>query len=145
MTGKARATTDHLGNIRNMSLGVEDVVSDKIENPWLIETAPLRVVKDDFLMVSSTHKLSEIRDNIRNIGQLDAFATLAMYALESYKEDQECRLYLASKKLCYDIFIPSRMGWKHQFRRLSGKMYCRMIHTKKGSFEEKNGERYEQD
>ena len=143
MTGKANATTDHLGNSRNMSFGVEDVVSNKIENPWLIETAPLRVVKDDFLMVSSTHKLSEIRDNIRNIGQLDAFATLAMYALESHKEDQECRLYLASKKLCYDIFIPSRMGWKHQFRKLSGRMYYRRIRTKKGSFESKNGERYE--
>jgi len=133
MTGKANATTDHLGNSRNMSFGVEDVVSNKIENPWLIETSPLRVVKDDFLMVSSTHKLSEIRDNIRNIGQLDAFATLAMYALESHKEDQECRLYLASKKLCYDIFVPHHRGWKDQFRKVNGRMYCRRIRTKKGS------------
>ena len=131
MTGKANAITDHLGNTRNMSFGVEDIVSNKIENPWLIKTEPLRVVKDDFLIVTNTHKLSEIRDNIRDIRQLDAFATLAMYALESYKEDQECRLYLASIKHCYDIFVTHHNRWKDQFRKVNGRMYYRRIRTKK--------------
>ena len=142
MVYKARAVTDHLGNTHRYNLKVSDVVSDKIDNPWLIETVPLQVIKEDSLIVGSTHTLSEIRDNIRDIKQLDAYGTLAMYALsERFSENISCKLYINRKTICYDLFIDSQrtlsnnqgITYKSQFRKLNGLMYYRNLKTKKGS------------
>ena len=143
MVYKAKAVTDHLGNTHRYNLKVSDVVSDKIDNPWLIETVPLQVIKEDFLIVGSTHTLSEIRDNIRDIKQLDAYGTLAMYALsERFSENVSCKLYINRKRICYDLFIDSQktstnnnqgITYKSQFRKLNGLMYYRNLKTKKGS------------
>ena len=142
MVYKARAVTDHLGNTHRYNLKVSDVVSDKIDNPWLIETVPLQVIKEDSLIVGSTHTLSEIRDNIRDIKQLDAYGTLAMYALsERFSENVSCKLYINRKTICYDLFIDSQrtlsnnqgITYKSQFRKLNGLMYYRNLKTKKGS------------
>ena len=142
MVYKAKAVTDHLGNIHRYNLKVSDVLSDKIDNPWLIETVPLQVIKEDSLIVGSTHTLSEIRDNIRDIKQLDAYGTLAMYALsERFSENVSCKLYINRKTICYDLFIDSQrtlsnnqgITYKSQFRKLNGLMYYRNLKTKKGS------------
>ena len=142
MVYKARAVTDHLGNTHRYHLKVSDVVSDKIDNPWLIETVPLQVIKEDSLIVGSTHTLSEIRDNIRDIKQLDAYGTLAMYALsERFPKNVSCKLYINRKTICYDLFIDSQrtlsnnqgITYKSQFRKLNGLMYYRNLKTKKGS------------
>ena len=143
MVYKAKAVTDHLGNTHKYNLKVSDVVSDKIDNPWLIETVPLQVIKEDFLIVGNIHTLSEIRDNIRDIKQLDAYGTLAMYALsERFSENASCKLYINRKTICYDLFIDSQktstnsnhgITYKSQFRKLNGLMYYRNLKTKKGA------------
>lgn len=143
MAYKANPVTDHLGNTHKFSLKVDDVLSNKIDNPWLIETVPLQVIKEDYLILGSTHILSEIRDNIRGIRQLDAYGTLAMYALsERFSENASCKLYINRKTICYDLFIDSQktlsnnnqgITYKSQFRKLNNLMYYRQIKTKKGS------------
>ena len=143
MGNKARATTNHLGNSRVLSFGVEDVVSKQIENPWLIETVPLQVMKDDYLMLGSTHIIHQIRDNVRGIRQLDVYGTLAMFALqEGFAENRSCKLYINRNAACYDIFIDSQRTltvdnkgttYKSQFRKLNNLMYYRQIKTKKGA------------
>lgn len=111
----AQATTTATGSQTSTitELGVDNGGVNERFNPWEIQTS----------MFGQKLRLSEVRDNINNTHRVNAFGTLAMFALRNgFDETDMCRMADNKKNICYDLYCDGYI-----FRKLNERHYKRKV------------------